>query len=76
MPSLSLSSFLSLLLATTATLVSGQQQSQQINTYQQQEKQFFEERDFYQKKIAELEQSLQEIRDQYTSLKLSSKQSK
>ncbi|CAF4527141.1 unnamed protein product [Rotaria sp. Silwood1] len=51
-----------------------QQQNQQINLYQQQEKQFLEERDLYQKKIAELEQSLQDIRDQHTSLKLSSEQ--
>ncbi|CAF2519309.1 unnamed protein product [Rotaria sp. Silwood2] len=53
-----------------------QQQSQQINIYQQQEKQFLEERVLYQKKIAELEQSLQEIRGQNTSLNFSSEQSK
>ncbi|CAF1188763.1 unnamed protein product [Rotaria magnacalcarata] len=51
-----------------------QQQNQQINAYQNQEKQFLEERNFYQQKIFELEQSLQEIREQHTSLKLSSEQ--
>ncbi|CAF3711010.1 unnamed protein product [Adineta steineri] len=53
-----------------------QQQNQQIHSYQQQERQFFEERDSYQKKILELEQSLQEIRNQYTSLQSSSSSSK
>lgn len=36
-----------------------QQQNQQLAAYQQQEKQFLEERDFYQRKTAELEHSLQ-----------------
>ncbi|CAF4189731.1 unnamed protein product, partial [Adineta steineri] len=53
-----------------------QQQNQQIHIYQQQERQFLEERDSYQKKILELEQSLQEIRNQYTSLQSSSSSSK
>jgi len=53
-----------------------QQQNHQINAYQQQEKQFINERDFYQKKILELEHSLKEIRDQYTSLKFASEQGK
>jgi predicted RNase H-like nuclease (RuvC/YqgF family) len=53
-----------------------QQQNQQINAYQQQEKQFLDERNFYQKKTLELEQSLQEIRDQYASLKSSFEQGK
>ena len=53
-----------------------QQQNQQLNLYQQQEKQFNEERDLYQKKIVELERSLHEIREQYNSLKVSSGQGK
>lgn len=53
-----------------------QQQAQHINTYQQQERQFFEERNFYQNKIAELERSLQEVRNEYSSMKSSSEQSK
>jgi hypothetical protein len=51
-----------------------QQQNQQLNLYQQQEKQFNEERDLYQKKIVELERSLHEIHEQYNSLKVSSGQ--
>ena len=53
-----------------------QQQNQQIIAYQQQEKQLLEERDWYQKKIAELEQSLQEVYKQYGLLKSSSEQGK
>jgi hypothetical protein len=53
-----------------------QQQYQQINVYQQQEKQFNEERDLYQKKIVELEQSLHDLHGQYNSLKVSSEQGK
>ncbi|CAF1478074.1 unnamed protein product [Adineta steineri] len=45
---------------------------QDTNLIYQQERQFFEERDIYQKKILESEQSFQEIRDQYTSLESSS----
>jgi hypothetical protein len=52
-----------------------QQQNQQLAAYQQQERQFLEERDFYQRKTAELEQSLQETRDQYSLLKSTSEQS-
>jgi hypothetical protein len=53
-----------------------QQQNQQIIAYQQQEKQFLEERDLYQKKIVQLEQSLREIHEHYTLLKASSEQGK
>ena len=52
-----------------------QQQNQQIDVYQHQEKQFLEERHWYQNKITELERTLHDIHDQYTSLKLSSEQS-
>ncbi|CAF0823311.1 unnamed protein product [Rotaria sordida] len=49
-------------------------QDQQINTYKQQEKQFIEESNIYKKKITDLEQKLQEIKDQYSLLKISVKQ--
>ena len=49
-------------------------QDQQINTYKQQEKQLLEEADMYKNKIASLEQSLQEINNQYALLKISTKQ--
>jgi hypothetical protein len=51
-----------------------QQQNQQLVGYQQQEKQFIEERNLYQKKIEELERSLREVHEQYTLLKTSSVQ--
>ena len=47
-----------------------QQQSQQISVYQQKEKQYFDEHHSYQNKIAELERSLKDVHEQYTSLKL------
>ncbi|UJR31047.1 hypothetical protein I4U23_018557 [Adineta vaga] len=50
------------------------QQDQQLNTYKQQEKQFLQETDMHKKKINELEQKLQEIKDQYSLLKISTKQ--
>jgi hypothetical protein len=53
-----------------------QQQNQQIVAYQQQEKQLIEERELYQKKIGELEQSLREVYEQYGLLKTSSEQGK
>jgi len=53
-----------------------QQQNQQIVAYQQQEKQLIEERDLYQKKIEELEQSLRDVYQQYGLLKSSSEQGK
>lgn len=49
-------------------------QDQQINTYQQQEKRFFQESEMYKNQIMNLEQKLQEIKDQYALLKVSSKQ--
>ncbi|CAF0849926.1 unnamed protein product [Rotaria sordida] len=49
-------------------------QDQQINTYKQQEKQFIEESNIYKKKTTDLEQKLQEIKDQYSLLKISVKQ--
>jgi hypothetical protein len=53
-----------------------QQQNQQIIKYQQQEQQYVQERDFYQKKIAELEQSLRDIHQQYNLLKTAPEQGK
>ncbi len=53
-----------------------QQQNQHIAAYQQREKQFIEERDLYQNKITELEQSLQGVYEQYGLLKASSEQGK
>jgi hypothetical protein len=50
------------------------QQDQQINAYKQQEKQFIQESDVYKKKIIDLEQKLQEIKDQYALLKISTRQ--
>ncbi|CAF2753566.1 unnamed protein product [Rotaria sp. Silwood2] len=49
-------------------------QDQQINAYKQQEKQFIEESYIYKKKITDLEQKLQEVKDQYSLLKISTKQ--
>ncbi|CAF1054536.1 unnamed protein product [Rotaria sp. Silwood1] len=49
-------------------------QDQQINTYKQQEKQFLEESNTYKKKITDLEQKLQEVKDQYSLLRISTKQ--
>ncbi|CAF0903996.1 unnamed protein product [Adineta ricciae] len=60
----------SLMLAQYAELI--QQQSQQIAAYQQQERQFFDERNYYQTKIAELEQSLQALRDEHSQLQSTS----
>ncbi|UJR15619.1 hypothetical protein I4U23_002555 [Adineta vaga] len=60
----------SIMLAQYAELI--QQQNQQIAAYQQQERQFHEERDFYQRKIVDLEKSLQDIHDQYSLLRSSS----
>ncbi len=53
-----------------------QQQNQQIVVYQQQEKQYVEERDLYQKRIVDLEKSLKEIQEQYALLRPSSEQGK
>jgi predicted RNase H-like nuclease (RuvC/YqgF family) len=50
------------------------QQDQQINTYQRHEKQFIQESDVYKRKITDLEQKLQEIKDQYALLKISTRQ--
>ncbi|CAF0981051.1 unnamed protein product [Adineta ricciae] len=50
------------------------QQDQQLNTYKQQEKYLLQETDMQKRKINELEQKLQEIRDQYSLLKISTKQ--
>jgi len=50
------------------------QQDQQINTYKQQEKQFIHDIELYKIKITELEQKLQEIKDQYSLLKISTRQ--
>jgi predicted RNase H-like nuclease (RuvC/YqgF family) len=50
------------------------QQDQQINTYKQKEKQFIQENNLYKKNIEELQQKLQEIKDQYSLLKISTKQ--
>ncbi len=50
------------------------QQDQQINTYKQHEKQFLQEVDFYKTKIVDLEQKLQEVKDQYALLKISTHQ--
>ena len=50
------------------------QQDQQINTYQQQEKRFVQEIQSYKTKTADLEQRLQEIKDQYALLKISTRQ--
>ncbi|CAM4770282.1 unnamed protein product [Rotaria magnacalcarata] len=49
-------------------------QDQQINTYKQQEKQFIDESQIYKKKMLDLEQKLQEVKDQYSLLKISTKQ--
>ena len=51
-----------------------QQQNQQLAVYQQREKQFIDERDLYQKKVTELEQSLRDVYEQYGLLKASSEQ--
>jgi hypothetical protein len=50
------------------------QQDQQINTYKQQEKQFLNEIQLYKIKTSDLEQKLQEIKDQYSLLKISTRQ--
>ncbi|CAF1143634.1 unnamed protein product [Adineta ricciae] len=50
------------------------QQDQQLNTYKQQEKYLLQETDMQKRKINELEQKLQEIKDQYSLLKISTKQ--
>ncbi len=50
------------------------QQDQQLNKYKQQEKQFIQESDMYKRKIIDLEQKLQEIKDQYALMKISTKQ--
>jgi len=50
------------------------QQDQQINLYKQKEKQFIQESDISKKKLSDLEQKLQEIKDQYALLKISSRQ--
>ena len=50
------------------------QQDQQLNTYKQQEKQSFQETDMQKRRIGDLEQQLQEIKDQYSLLKISTKQ--
>lgn len=49
-------------------------QDQQINTYKEQEKRFIEESNTHRNRIAELEQKLQEVKDQYSLLKISTKQ--
>ncbi|CAF1398635.1 unnamed protein product [Adineta steineri] len=50
------------------------QQDQQLNAYKHQEKQFNHELDTYKMKVMDLEQKLQEIKDQYALLRISSKQ--
>ncbi len=50
------------------------QQDQQLNKYKQQEKQFIQELDIYKRKVIDLEQKLQEIKDQYALMKISTKQ--
>ena len=50
------------------------QQDQQINMYKQQEKQFVHEVQAYKGKTTDLEQKLQEIRDQYALLRISNRQ--
>jgi hypothetical protein len=50
------------------------QQDQQLNTYKQQEKQFIQEINIYKTKMTDLEQKLQEIKDQYSLLKISTRQ--
>jgi len=49
-------------------------QDEQINRFKQQEKQFQYEIGQYQTKITNLEQNLQEIKDQYALLKISTRQ--
>ena len=51
------------------------QQDQQLNLYKQKEQQFLHESDTSKKRILELEQKLQEIKDQYALLRISSRSS-
>ena len=53
-----------------------QQQTQQLNAYQQQEQQFNSDRDSYRMKIGQLEQMLQDMQNQYSVLKLTSDEGK
>ena len=60
----------------TSTMVSHyndliRRQDQQLNYYKQREQQFQQESDFHLKRIIELEQNLQETKDQYSLLKIS-----
>lgn len=50
------------------------QQDQQLNIYKQQEKQFAQQTEMQDKKINDLEQKLQETKDQYSLLKISTRQ--
>jgi hypothetical protein len=50
------------------------QQDHQLNAFKQNEKQFLQESDTNKRRISDLEQKLQETKDQYALLKISSRQ--
>ena len=49
------------------------QQDQQLNIYKQKEQQYLQESENNRKKISDLEQNLQQIKDQYSLLKITSR---